>query len=693
MSRSHSETSPSSAPPTTDEKRKTLRKQRSFREIFHLVKPGGSSTSSKEAHTSTESRSVDNLTTSSVSSGGGSGSLNHHASNISVSTHNSKSSNSDGSDICKEYVKKHPNDFWTSKPRSLPKRLWPNVLTENPERKKDSPITCKDDTEWNLELGRNGVVYGTPDLEIEDAEDDTLYYKQYFYEHEHMNYIGTLKETENEDDAFAISILNEKAGTDDTAESKKVIFRNKFGTTRFLIPNAANLTEKEMLQYIIQKQFGIKDKEELNNVKVIRVVHDDFPKELVAYESSEIYTQYKFGVLYVADGQTTEQEMFSNVKESELFKEFLSLLGDKIELKGWSKYKGGLDVSSDATGKYSIYTEFLGYEIMFHVSTFLPFSKEDPQQIERKRHLGNDVTIIVFKEGTQKFDPSALKSQFTHVYIVVEPFKKNDTLYYRLAVANKKAVPPYGPFLPDPPLFQPDKDFRDFLLTKLINSERATLYAPAFKEKMERTRGDFFQEVVKKYFTKSSGSKKFKGLKKIPSVKRLGKGIRALVDFRSDKEKGDKEILPSPARHKASGASTGTTDKSPRSAETPKGEKPKDHRHFRKSTSSSNLIDDTEFEQFKRDLKGRTSHDDEEEDEEEQINTLPRLIICDKKNPTDRDMILFNPATMSLDDLYRIIAKTTNRAVASVELKELVLKEKHVPMLRDLDVLDVVYRE
>jgi phage terminase small subunit len=79
-----------------------------------------------------------------------------------------------------------------------------------------------------------------------------------------------------------------------------------------VVPNAANLTEKEILQYIIQKQSGIKEKDELNNVKVIRVVHDDFPKELVAYESAEIYTQYKFGVLYVADGQTTEQEMFSN---------------------------------------------------------------------------------------------------------------------------------------------------------------------------------------------------------------------------------------------------------------------------------------------------------------------------------------------------------------------------------------------
>jgi len=33
------------------------------------------------------------------------------------------------------------------------------------------------------------------------------------------------------------------------------------------------------------------------------------------------------------------------------------------------------------TGTHSIYTEFSGYEIMFHVSTFLPFSKSNAQQV------------------------------------------------------------------------------------------------------------------------------------------------------------------------------------------------------------------------------------------------------------------------------------------------------------------------
>ena len=41
---------------------------------------------------------------------------------------------------------------------------------------------------------------------------------------------------------------------------------------------------------------------------------------------------------------------------------------------------------------------------MFHVSTLLPFKeKGDNQQLERKRHIGNDIVAIVFQVGTQSF--------------------------------------------------------------------------------------------------------------------------------------------------------------------------------------------------------------------------------------------------------------------------------------------------
>jgi hypothetical protein len=69
--------------------------------------------------------------------------------------------------------------------------------------------------------------------------------------------------------------------------------------------------------------------------------------------------------------------------------------------------------ATESTGTESIYLEiFDDYQVMYHVATLIPYKEDDEQQIDRKRHLGNDIVIIVFKEGTQKFDPTVIKSQF-----------------------------------------------------------------------------------------------------------------------------------------------------------------------------------------------------------------------------------------------------------------------------------------
>lgn len=44
-------------------------------------------------------------------------------------------------------------------------------------------------------------------------------------------------------------------------------------------------------------------------------------------------------------------------------------------------FRGGLDVSNGQTGSQSVYTVFKGQELMFHVSTKLPFTEGDTQQV------------------------------------------------------------------------------------------------------------------------------------------------------------------------------------------------------------------------------------------------------------------------------------------------------------------------
>ena len=47
-----------------------------------------------------------------------------------------------------------------------------------------------------------------------------------------------------------------------------------------------------------------------------------------------IKSELKVGVVYVKEGQYTEEEILENNENSRLFDEFLSVLGDKVRLKG-----------------------------------------------------------------------------------------------------------------------------------------------------------------------------------------------------------------------------------------------------------------------------------------------------------------------------------------------------------------------
>jgi len=54
----------------------------------------------------------------------------------------------------------------------------------------------------------------------------------------------------------------------------------------------------------------------------------------------------------------------------------------------------------------------------------------------------------------------------TELFFVVQKEHRYDGVYYRLQIVNKAGVPPYPPYLPDPPVFLKGDEFRNLLLTK-----------------------------------------------------------------------------------------------------------------------------------------------------------------------------------------------------------------------------------
>ena len=65
---------------------------------------------------------------------------------------------------------------------------------------------------------------------------------------------------------------------------------------------------------------------------------------------------------------------------------------------------------------------------MFHVASLLP-KTIDPQQLERKRHIGNDIVVVVFDDRDDNdnsddtrampFAAEHVNSHFNHVFVVV----------------------------------------------------------------------------------------------------------------------------------------------------------------------------------------------------------------------------------------------------------------------------------
>lgn len=59
--------------------------------------------------------------------------------------------------------------------------------------------------------------------------------------------------------------------------------------------------------------------------------------------------QHKVGVLFCRAGQSSEEEMYNNETGSPALDQFLDLLGDKVQLKGFTKYRGQLDTTGTKT--------------------------------------------------------------------------------------------------------------------------------------------------------------------------------------------------------------------------------------------------------------------------------------------------------------------------------------------------------
>ncbi|XP_077320730.1 signal-induced proliferation-associated 1-like protein 1 isoform X3 [Lithobates pipiens] len=344
---------------------------------------------------------------------------------------------------------------------------------------------------------------------VEHVDLGAYYFRKYFYQKEHWNYFGS----DENIGPVAVSIRREKL-EDAKENGPQYNYRMIFRTSELMtlrgsvledaIPSTAKhgtargLPLKEVLEHLVPEL----------NVQCLRLAFNT-PKvteQLLKLDEQGLSYQLKVGIMYCKAGQSTEEEMYNNESAGPAFEEFLQLLGERVRLKGFEKYRAQLDTKTDSTGTHSLYTAYKDYEIMFHVSTMLPYTPNNKQQLLRKRHIGNDIVTIVFQEpGAQPFSPKNIRSHFQHVFVVVRAHNPcTDSVCYSVAVTRSRDVPGFGPPIPKSFTFPKSTVFRDFLLAKVINAENAAHKSEKFLAMATRTHQEYLKDLAEKNVTNTS---------------------------------------------------------------------------------------------------------------------------------------------------------------------------------------------
>ncbi|KAI6233275.1 Signal-induced proliferation-associated 1-like protein 2 [Aphelenchoides fujianensis] len=341
----------------------------------------------------------------------------------------------------------------------------------------------------NVYLGGRLCAARQPKIVIEAQDIGSYYFRHCFAGRAHIDYFGT----DDHMGPMAISMVREtserkeRTGVVSNTLYRLIIRISDLLTMRVAVPEEAlpdvapdkssRSLMRELLELVCpQIHFGCL-RPALPGQKV-----EDL---LLKIDEQPIYTRYKVGVLYCRAGQSTEEDMYNNEHSSPAFEEFLDFLGQRVRLRGFEGYKGGLDTRGDTTGEYSIYCEHVSHELMFHVSTMLPFTPNNRQQLSRKRHIGNDMVTLIFQEpGALPFSPITVRSHFQHVFIIIRvnnPCTENVTYGFRGATYQKCA------------------EFHDFLLTKIINAENAVHRSTKFAAMAARTRREALKDLAENH--------------------------------------------------------------------------------------------------------------------------------------------------------------------------------------------------
>lgn len=159
--------------------------------------------------------------------------------------------------------------------------------------------------------------------------------------------------------------------------------------------------------------------------------------------------QIKIGLVYVAEGQEDERDIFCNeAAATPLYEEFVKGMAKIVDLRKHKGYLGGLDTTG-SSGTTAPYYATATLEVIFHEIVRMPTKKSeienDKVPVSKKRHVGNDIVHIVWSSHRRDYKPSTISSKgFGNVQIIIYPLHNG---LFRIQIAKKKEVGFFGPLI------------------------------------------------------------------------------------------------------------------------------------------------------------------------------------------------------------------------------------------------------
>lgn len=305
-------------------------------------------------------------------------------------------------------------------------------------------VFLPEETSWRIQTHKLTSDIFCYEKEISD-------YKNSLYNKSHKNFCGY--DTEGNPVVISVSTEPDSKATQillrDVRETKKEKFENLEACSE--VSDESSVIN---LAKIVSPDLEIEKLEEIecDDIKEWIALNDENYNELLLRKN------YTFGVLYQRPMQSSESEIFGNIGHCEKFDRFLTLLG--------------VFTTNDRDDNlcFHVNKSYQDFSLKFYISTLLPHSTTNSQQLARKSRIGNCCVSIVFQSGPALFSPEIITSQFLHVYVVVQPLEEED--HYRISVVSKIGVPNFGPELNSVEIIN-EENFDKFA-SKLINAVQAS---------------------------------------------------------------------------------------------------------------------------------------------------------------------------------------------------------------------------